>query len=108
MSPLDLVELERLEKEATPGLWTASDYEVTAGAGRTYWAAECDNQENAEFIAVSRNALPELIAALKIAVGGLRKIRNACRCTDLCDCSTEMKARAIDWLTEVRKLVSIE
>lgn len=96
--PISISELERLERAATPGPWEpclgSGNNECTA----IHWAGDdhnpfgifvCDlvpdwllekkyaadlkwKPANMEFLAASRNALPELIAALRLAVGALK------------------------------------
>lgn len=79
--PIDLDELERLEREATPGPWRwADDYKTTRGE-TTYTLAgyqgmgvlPCDGIFNAPldcdevFIVALRNAAPALFAELRAA-----------------------------------------
>lgn len=78
-----LKELERLEKEATPGPWRATgkykqtqDYAVETPDG-IYWAIGDaiyhTSNNNHEFIAISRNSLPKLIQALRLAMEALKR-----------------------------------
>lgn len=68
---IDLDELERLEKAATPGPWDI-DEEVW-GPDRTrvveckLWAREDVAEHNERVIVATRNALPALIAELRAA-----------------------------------------
>ena len=74
-----LDELERLEKEATPGYhWhgdglfgktKTGDIMIQGLSGRHF------RKEDKEFIAASRNAVPKLIAALRVAIESLSAIR---------------------------------
>jgi hypothetical protein len=128
MSPLDVAELERLEKEATPGPWKRDkDLDVVTVArderGKHRLVAgsySCfpDDADSA-FIAASRNALPELIAALKIAVEALKKLEGWEMVFRLeapmsfpsgvrKQVSERVSSPASEALTEIRKLVSIE
>ena len=83
----ELGELERLEKEATPGPWAlesysedhegpisvVSEYEIKrGGVVSANWIAECDLQDdeaqnvvNAELIRAYRNALPALLREVR-------------------------------------------
>jgi hypothetical protein len=120
MTPLDVAELERLDRDVPGKRWEKN---VVLFTDARIWLPEEDvgfyvraadsalhgkMGELVDGIVASRNALPELIAALKIAVVGLREISAACYCTELCVCSSGMSKMALIRLTEIRKLVSIE
>ena len=72
---IDLDELERLEREATPGPWVAWRSEIFPGSDAKAYDEDsivcCEGQEgvarhaNAALIVAARNALPELIRELK-------------------------------------------
>lgn len=65
---IDLDELERLEKEATPGPWEylwIDNYGDDLKIARSDDSVLITNQDNA-LIAALRNALPELIRLAKI------------------------------------------
>lgn len=62
---IDLDELERLEKAATPGPW----------GFRTVDIADPDHIPDAALIAAMRNALPELLRELKVARGCVAVLR---------------------------------
>lgn len=78
MTDAELQRLERLEKAATPGPWTATShiggfgfsgpltfYSVTneySGKDSPIWL---ESEDNVRFIAAARNALPELIAEIR-------------------------------------------
>lgn len=78
---IDLDELERLDKAATPEPWrfqhmvngqdTRGLYDLN-----NYFFAKCDSLDNGAFIAAMRNALPHLIKELKelrFRIEGLEK-----------------------------------
>jgi len=82
--PISLSELEKLEREATPGPWKRDkDYDVVTVArneqGKHRLVAgsySCfPDVADSAFIAASRNALPELIAALRMAHAALTATR---------------------------------
>ena len=70
---IDLDELEKLEREATPGPWKIAITKVPSGDGEWEYqlAAERghaagDPYSDFELIAATRNALPDLIAELRM------------------------------------------
>lgn len=76
LTPAELDELERLEKEASPGEWEAvfvpqADLEqdwVIQSTTALRWYAEVIQEPDALLIASARNALPRLIAMAREAV----------------------------------------
>lgn len=84
MTPISLSELESLERSATPGPWELcpeSEYVFAGGdmvAEMRGIGAFLNTELNGKLISASRNALPELIASLRIAVKALGEC--ACDC----------------------------
>lgn len=70
---IDLDKLEKLEKAATAGEWSAKNWRICALNPFAYIldiatnkaARNKQNADNAAFIAAARNALPALIAELR-------------------------------------------
>ena len=76
-----LDDLQKLADAATPGPWDASHkdtnhFEVTTrhGYADPYWIAQCETQHDTDFIAASRDAVPKLIQALRVAMESLEFI----------------------------------
>lgn len=130
-TPINIAELERLEREATSGPWSLrttvvhgveysvngvtcpngvttrylrggdsiSDYVCTPALGHSTERGQ-DACKNMEFIAASRNAFPELIASLKIAVKELEQHAKDTETHDGCQASKKA-------LAEIRKRVTL-
>jgi hypothetical protein len=66
---VDLEELERLEKAATPGPWHVDGGIIRDKGGRERADVSCNPRETGDgaLIAAARNALPGLIARLRTA-----------------------------------------
>lgn len=135
-TPIDIAELERLEREATSVPWSLratvvrgveysvsgvtsphgvttrylnggdsiSDYVCTPALGHSTERGQ-DACKNMEFIAASRNALPELIASLKIAVEALKKYRGIAGS----DCANSVTQYSVadEALAEIQKRVTL-
>jgi len=136
MTPISLSDLEALERAALKGSWFYDSYAKvfsTESDENAEWdfyiahipcrtgdgTASPQGRANAEFIAASRNALPELIASLRIAVEALKKLEGWEMLYRLegglsyppgspKQISETISAPAREALTEIRKLVSIE
>lgn len=69
---IDLDELTRLEKAATPGRWNLLEWRDLVAVGGAQ-AAEAYTKGDGELLVALRNAAPALIAELRV----LRKVRDA-------------------------------
>jgi hypothetical protein len=92
-----IAELERLEKEATSGEWTAEGCDVNLGLTRIACCSEGDE----EFIATSHNLLPSLLQSYKVLkeenerLGRVRDIIEAFAADELNVGDTVARIRAV-------------
>lgn len=105
-----LAELRELEAKATPRPWDyrCNDFIDNHAKPRHLWSeygfighfySPCGTAHvDAEFTVKSRNALPNLLSALELAVGALEKYKTM-------SCSTNHELAAKEALSEIERLI---
>lgn len=120
-----LSELELLEKSATPGPWcydpdqhhaknqrlcsanvVRSDHLTTATLHITAWKIDRrDARPDARLMAVSRNALPGLIAALRVSIDALKFVQEETKLSGQDFGLPHVADRASNTLAKIRRLL---
>lgn len=81
---MDLEELEKLERAATPAPWVGyyNDTSLKRGVAMVDTAGSIieASPRDAAFIAAARNAMPELLRRQRILMNALREIRDGWPC----------------------------